>query len=64
MQPHTFRRTVDFEYQGFKVRVTVLAYCQIDDEFMQGCFADWVRSRKRKKMTCDMKITFPTLYGA
>jgi hypothetical protein len=64
MPPHTFKRSVQFEHKGRKVTLHVLAYREIDDGFFYSCVADWVRSQGRKKMTSDMEITFPTLYGA
>lgn len=64
MKPPHIKRTVVFDFQGHKVMLHVLAYRKIDDEFLQSCVADWMRSRGRKKMTCDMEVTLPTLLGA
>ena len=61
---HTHKRSARFKYKGFTVILHVLAYRDIDDEFFNSCVSDWVRSQGRKKIKCDMEITFPTLYGA
>ena len=64
MPPHTHKRTVVVNYQGHKVVMHVLAYREIDDDFARSCFDDYVRSQGRKKLKCDVELTFPTLYGA
>jgi hypothetical protein len=64
MKPHTFKRSIVFPYQGYKVRLNVLAYRKIDNAFLKSCVSDWMRSQGRKKIKGNTEITFRTSYGA
>ena len=61
--PHTHQRTTNVNYRGVKVKITVLAYCEITDEIVMSCFDDYVRSLGRKKPKARTELTFPTQFG-
>lgn len=61
---HTHNRKVRFKLHGKMVSMTILAYREIDDGFMWSCVEDVARSYKRKKLKTDIKVVYPTLYGA
>ena len=63
LPPHTHKRSVQFKRNGFKVVLHVLAYREVDDDFLYSCVSDWIRSQGKKKLKTNMEVTFPTLYG-
>jgi len=60
--PH--KREVEFDFNGYRVVLIVLGWKPIDDHFFYLCIADWQTQNKSRKMTCDLTVTFPTVYGA
>jgi hypothetical protein len=63
MQSPNFKKTFKFKFQGHTVTMHILAYKEPDDDFVKSCMVDFLRSYKRKKLSKDITITFPTLYG-
>jgi hypothetical protein len=63
IKPHTHKRTEIYKIQGFRVTAHVLAYRPIDNNFMDESVADWLKRRGKKKLTSDMEVEIPTLYG-
>ena len=61
--PETHRKTVIVNYKGVKIKVTVLAYCDITNEMVESCFGDYVRSLGKKKPKPGTELIFKTLYG-
>jgi hypothetical protein len=64
MENYPHKREVEFDFKGYNVVLIVFGWKPIDDHFFYSCVAQWQTSNQSRKMTCNMNVYYPTVYGA